>query len=308
MTFHLPSAEDQHYLVFGLAVRSELPLRGLVTAPPGPFDVEIAYGSVPDFADVRPGYHVVEDGTLLSVPDVARFWIQDGRSIVVAPCPAASERNVRLFVLGSALGAILHQRGLVPLHANAVEIDGRAVAFMGHSGAGKSTMAAWFLDRGRAVLTDDVCVVEQPGDAEPVAHRGLIRLRLWREALERSGREAVETARSFDDQDKFDVTMPDERHAPPALPFGAAVLLRRAEDDGFAVRRLRGMEAVGALMENVYRGGYAELSGGSGVLLAACAKLAAAVPVLDVSRAWGFDRYEDQASRIEEAVAKAITG
>ena len=42
--------------------------------------------------------------------------------------PGASSRNVRVFLLGSAFGALLHQRGLLPLHANAVEVDGRAVA------------------------------------------------------------------------------------------------------------------------------------------------------------------------------------
>ena len=57
------------------------------------------------------------------------------------------------------MGAALHQRGILPLHANAVEIDHRAVAFMGASGAGKSTLAAWFHDQGYPILADDVCVI-----------------------------------------------------------------------------------------------------------------------------------------------------
>lgn len=297
----------EHYRVFGLLVRSPLPLPGLVPAPSGEADVEIAYGDMPSIVEASPGYHIVGHGTLLTVPDVGRYWIEDGRRITLAPVPSASPRNVRVFLLGSALGAILHQRGLVPLHANAVEIGGRAVAFMGRSGAGKSTLAAWFLDRGRAVLTDDVCVVEQR-DGQPIAHRGLVRLRLWREALERSGREAEEAARSFDDQDKFDVAMPADRHAPPTLPLGAAVLLARSEDDAFAVRRLRGAEAVRTLMENVYRGGYADRSGGGGRLLAACAAIASRAPVLEVSRAWGLDRYDAQACSIERAIAEVVAG
>ena len=294
-----------HYHVFGLRIRSVLPLQGLVPSPPHPADVEIDFGPVPHIADAPAGYHVTDGGTLLTVSDVGRYWIEGGSRITLSPDPAASDRNVRVFLLGSALGAILHQRGLVPLHANAVEIAGKAVAFMGHSGAGKSTMAAWFLDRGRAVLTDDVCVVEQQ-EGGPVAHRGLVRLRLWREALERTGRETSEDSRSFDDQDKFDVAMPADRLAPATLPLGAAVLLRRAEDDVFACRRLRGVEAVRALMENVYRGGYADLSGGAPKLLATCAALAARTPVLEVARAWGFDRYEEQAVRLEQAVTEAM--
>ena len=298
-------AQHCFYQVFGLLVRSALPLQGLIPAPAGVADVDVDYGPVPQQADAGPGYQVGTGGTLLTVPDVGRYWIERGRRITIAPLPHASERNVRVFLLGSALGAILHQRGLVPLHANAVEIAGRAVAFMGHSGAGKSTMAAWFLDRGRAVLTDDVCVVEQQHGG-PVAHRGLVRLRLWREALERTGREAVEAARSFDDQDKFDVAMPADRLAPATLPLGAAVLLCRSEDDGFSVRRLTGVDSVRALMENVYRGGYADRSGVSGRLLSACAAIAASTPVLEVARTWGFDRYDEQAHRIERAVTAAM--
>ena len=78
---------------------------------------------------------------------------------------------------------ILHQRSLLPLHANAMVVEGRAIGFMGHPGAGKSTLAAWFHDRGFDVLADDVCVVTPGPDGRPLAHPGIPRLRLWREAL-----------------------------------------------------------------------------------------------------------------------------
>ena len=79
--------------------------------------------------------------------------------IVAEPRQGVPDSNVRLFLLGSAMGALLHQRGLLPLHTNAVEVGGRAFAFMGKSGAGKSTLAAWFHDRGFRIVADDVCVV-----------------------------------------------------------------------------------------------------------------------------------------------------
>ena len=76
------------------------------------------------------------------------------------------DANIRLYLLGSAMGVLLHQRGLLPLHANAVEIDGKAFAFMGASGSGKSTLAAWFHDHGYRIIADDVCAVrfETEGD------------------------------------------------------------------------------------------------------------------------------------------------
>ena len=126
----------------------------------------------------------MEGGALLVVDKTARYFVADGSRIVVQPEEGASSRNVRLFLLGSAFGLLLHQRGLLPLHANAVEIDGRAVAFAGGPGAGKSTLAAWFSDRGFALIADDVAVIDFEGKT-PIIQPGLPRLRLWERAIER---------------------------------------------------------------------------------------------------------------------------
>ena len=140
----------------------------------------------------EPGLHVEGEALLLTIPDVARYRIEGGTEIVVDAHPSAPDRNIRLYLLGLAFGALLHQRGLLPLHANAVEVDGKAVAFMGESGAGKSTLAAWFHDRGHRIVADDVCVVGFSKGGQAFAHPGLPRLRLWDEALEASGRSAAD--------------------------------------------------------------------------------------------------------------------
>jgi hypothetical protein len=57
---------------------------------------------------------------------------------------------------------ILHHllNGRIVLHGSAVVIDGTAVATIGPSGAGKSTTAAALVDRGAALLADDVVAIE----------------------------------------------------------------------------------------------------------------------------------------------------
>jgi hypothetical protein len=138
------------YAVFGLSIASPFPLPELIEAPAvGAADVEIALGEPAAASEEgREGFFSTASGGLLDVNKVARYRIDDGRRITVEPYPTGSERHIRLYLLGSALGALLHQRRLLPLHANAMDFGGRAVAFMGASGAGKSTMAAWFHDRG----------------------------------------------------------------------------------------------------------------------------------------------------------------
>ena len=154
-------------------------------------------------------------------PGGCGYAVLEGRRIIVDPADGADPRNVRLYLLGSAMGLLLHQRGVLPLHANAVEIDGQAFAFMGPSGAGKSTLAAWFHDQGLRVVADDVCAVHFDAQLRPWVSQGLPRLRLWKSALEATGRSDGHFQRSYagDEQwDKFDVPLvqPDEAQRPVA--------------------------------------------------------------------------------------------
>lgn len=283
------------YGVFGLVLQSEIALPELFPAVAnGPPDVMIGFGSVEGPPEITP------EAIRLVIPKVGSFLITGGREILVDPLPGCSERNIRLFLLGSALGGILHQRGLLPLHANAIEIDGRAIAFMGHSGAGKSTMAAWFLDRGYRVLADDVCVVTMDEAGRPLAHRGIPRLRLWREAIEVSGRAVEDYELSFDDMDKYNVPTPRPEDIRP-IPLDHLYLLEKAEEGGEAngVRRLDGIAAVDALVANTYRGGYVGRIGGTQRHLLACLELVRKVPVFAARRLWGFSSFDEQAASLE---------
>lgn len=50
-------------------------------------------------------------------------------------------------------------QGREMLHASAVSLDGRIAAFVGTSGAGKSSVAAHLVDQGATLVTDDVLAV-----------------------------------------------------------------------------------------------------------------------------------------------------
>ena len=299
------------YSVFGLSVRSDVPFGDYFPEPQpglGP-DVEIRLGDIDLPARSARGYAETEGGTLLTVPGVARFLIRDGRQILIALDPGGSERNVRTFLLGSAFGALLHQRGLMPLHANALDIGGQAVAFSGHSGAGKSTLAAWFHDRGLNVLADDVSVIGWNGE-RPVVQPGVPRLRLWREALEASGREASAYERSFADTDKYDVPIEASASRRP-LPLAAVYFLTRGSEGELRVEEIAGAGAVEALVENTYRGAYLKTIGRTGEHLMQCVRIAQEVPVFRVERAWDLARLDEEALKLRDhaaAVARKCAG
>jgi hypothetical protein len=288
------------YRLFGLDLRSEIGLAGLAPAvEAGAPDVDVVFGQMPP-GEHSPGYSAIAEGTLLMVPKVGRYLIRHGREIVIEPAAGASERNLRLFLLGSAIGALLHQRGLLPLHANAINLGGRAVAFSGHSGAGKSTIAAWFHDRGYPILADDVCVIGFDDSGRALAYPGIPRLRLWREALEASGRDAGAYDRSFDDMDKYDVPTSGDAKLEP-VPLAAVYLLRKAEDArDAAIERLTGVDAIETLIANTYRGGYLRSIGRTQEHVAACLRVVRAVPVFRAKRLWGFEQFDEQALQLHD--------
>lgn len=290
------------YSVFGLAVRSTIELPELFGAQDAPEpDVDIRVGALTDPTSA-PGLTVQKDCLLLTIPSVGRYRITGGREIVIEPEAAAPERNVRLYLLGSAFGALLHQRGLLPLHANAVEIGGKAVAFMGESGAGKSTLAASFHDRGFQVIADDVSVIQFGSQGDVRACPGLPRLRLAAEVLEATGREPSRFPPSYlGDQDfrKYDVSI-NAGAAREPVEIGAIFVLEKG--DSFGVERLSGGDAAKAVFDHTYRGEYLDHVEGHHAHWAAATKLVGKVPIYRLSRIWDIARIDEQCELITQWV------
>lgn len=107
-------------------------------------------------------FHRTEGGYLLRFPDLADFLIsQDGRQVTCFPAPEVTEETSRHLFLNQVLPLALAKQGQLVLHASAVEIGNYAVAFMGESGRGKSTLAASFATNGFRFLTDDGLLLER---------------------------------------------------------------------------------------------------------------------------------------------------
>ncbi|MRR12527.1 hypothetical protein EG835_08705, partial [bacterium] len=124
--------------------------------------------------------------------------------------------------LRRALPFALALRGHVVLHASAVEAGGGAVAFVGESGIGKSTLARELGALGCRVLSDDLLRVEPRGPRVlvPAGHSGGRRTR-WVPL-----REVFFLARSAD------------LAAPAAQSLGAVEFLGLLVRNGFGELRL----------------------------------------------------------------------
>lgn len=299
----------QSYWLFGLQVRSELALPGLEHAPDiNDADASIELGQVPAPADPLLELVVDELGATLTIEGVGRYRIERGTRITIEPEAGAPEANVRLFLLGSAMGVLLHQRGLLPLHASAVEVDGKAVAFAGPSGSGKSTLAAAFHDHGYRVIADDVCVVRFDQAGRALACHGIPRLRLWEEALVATGREAGNYELSYAGDEsfrKFDVPIPPEVNRRAGMPLAAVLLL--SEGQSLAFRRVLGSAAMDAVFANTYRGEYVQRAGRPSTHWEGVIRLIGVAPILEFVRPRDLQNLAEQVRMIANFIRQGET-
>jgi hypothetical protein len=179
------------FKAFGLTISSCIDFLELPAAASGDPDVAVVYGDVPwELPGVKHKgvcYQAIPGQVLLQLDGIARFWVRDGKEIVIERHPDAGDDDVRLFLLGSPFGALLHQRGQLVLHGSMVKVDDGCVIFSGPSGVGKSTLAAALRQRGYPCLSDDVCAISLGENGVPYAVGSYPQVKLWPDSLEHLG-------------------------------------------------------------------------------------------------------------------------
>lgn len=88
-----------------------------------------------------------------------------------------SRGAVEEILRGPICAFFLLENGFEPLHAGAVSLDGRCLAFAGMPGAGKSSLVAWMSRHGARFLCDDILPLRQQRRAV-WGHPGLAQIRL----------------------------------------------------------------------------------------------------------------------------------
>jgi hypothetical protein len=244
------------YQAFGLRLASEIPLRELLPAA----DQESAADATIRLTDLSEAWSARESGDdyyafrgdelLLRVPDTAVFSIRGGNRIGVHPAPGADESAIRLYLLGTCIGALLIQRQTLPLHGSAVVIDGKAYAFVGDSGAGKSTLAAAFVNLGYPLLSDDVIAVLIRRDRAPIALPAYPQQKLWLESLDGLGMEADRYVPIY--ESKYAVPVP-ARFCSDPVPLAGVFELTITDAGNADIRPLQGLTRLPTLQYHTFR-------------------------------------------------------
>ena len=244
----MPNESQVFHSAFGLCLRSNRPVPGLVRSAEKRADVEICLGVEPPGArgSVAEELHYVssitdesgapsfriwripEHGLLrMEYLDGVCFWFDRGGTKVWGTWPQRlTIADATVYLAGPILGVVLRLRGVTCLHASAAALGDHAIVFAGPEGAGKSTTAAALGRRGHAILSDDIVALDERNGKFLVfpAHPYLC---LWSEAVEMLyGREKTlpEFSPSWDKR-RLAFSEQNLRFQEEPLPLGAVCLL-----------------------------------------------------------------------------------
>jgi hypothetical protein len=233
------AARPRYYRVYGLSLKSALPLPCPVQADPVSVTAELAAGSAPIFAKARAkAANALDDArwfqqapladgsTYLRWSGLFEFLISPaGRRITCRALNGASQEAFHAYLVSQVLSFALLKRGVEPLHATVAVVNGQAVAFLGDSGYGKSSLGAAFLRAGHRLLTDDLLVITE-ADRRFIAHPGPPRIKLFPEIAKTFLGEGIAGVPMNPKTTKLVIPLASRLSAQTAAPLQAIYALR----------------------------------------------------------------------------------
>ena len=259
-----------------------------IDPPAGAVDVTVRLGQVATAlpgAVANNGLWSVKPGAFhLSDTPVGRLMLLEGRELIIDPAAGASASDLRIYITGSAIAALLMQRQIVPLHASAVLMDGNAVLFAGPAGPGKSTLLAALLQRGYTALSDDVVGVVLAPDGTPQIRPGYPVIKLWEDVLAKipMPQDAGETTQIRDGLAKH--VLPVEQFDMAQRPLRHIYLLGQRVKGDVSAKRIQGPQLIEQLRSVCYRKRMIQGLGAQPAQFAALAALVKHVPTFVLPR------------------------
>ncbi len=241
------------YHAYGLDILSQLPVTGFEPAVVSQADVTIRLGdvpvSLPDAVNKGVLYQSTETEFLLQIDKVARYHVRNGREIVVQLLGSSSPGDISAFISGTVLGALMHQRRMLPIHASTVVYKEKCLVFAGISGSGKSTLAAAVIRAGGSLVADDISVIDFSGE-KPAVCPAFPMIRIWEDSLKHLGipYEGFEPVRG--ELRKF--YMPVSLFHRSQTPIHRIFILATHNKEKLEIRELQGVDKFRVLKKHTY--------------------------------------------------------
>lgn len=152
-----------HYLSYTLSSNIEIQLLDELSSNKNPeifFDVA---GEIEDSFKFNKRTLILQSNkskTVIYKKHLGLFTLSEGKTIEFSPFAKFDSLTLSNTLLNLVFGFILYQRDVNVLHASAVEINNKAVLFVGPSGSGKSSLSSLFSEIGR-FITEDLGVLNK---------------------------------------------------------------------------------------------------------------------------------------------------
>lgn len=274
-----------NYKVYGLCIGSELELPELTMVEDPEVNVTIELGNVPEHLPVIRGSGVLFEAApndfLFKFEGIGRYRVQNGNRITIQPEREALPSDIRLVLLGSSIGALLHQRGMLALHGSAITDGLQTVILTGSSGVGKSTLAAGLIELGYSVIADDISVIGKNGQRQFIVESGIPHLKLWKDVLTHLNK-SDDLSKVRPHLEKFRMPVPVLEKQSPVL--STILILNPSNSRDFSYSRINGREKFHLLRNNTYRLQFIDRMNQTEVHFRNLAKLVNSIQMYDVNR------------------------
>ena len=197
-------------------------------------------------------FYRTNDGYLLRFPDIADFEVSaNGEDVVAHPVIGTDEATVEHVYLNQLVPLALSRQGRPAFHASVVTVPAGAIAFLGKTGMGKSTLAASFALEDAAFLTDDALLIDESDSIRVMPSHPSVRL--WEDSVSAIIPEETARAATINYSDKARLLAGDAlSYANEPVSLLAAFVLSGEQSDDVRIRPLQGSERHMAWIENSF--------------------------------------------------------
>jgi len=268
----LSPVATHRYRAAGFTLESDIAFSQLLTDPAagnGPADIVFRIGELPPM-----GEGLTMRGTKFGIAAL------EGRRVIVSVSALAKPETVRRIPLTGGLTGVAYQRGLLPLHASAIDTGETCFAFCGEKGAGKSTLAAILAQAGYPLLCDDLTILHPDRDGGPLVWPAIMRPRLNQQSMDLLGG-AVTALTPFAEWDLKAVTEVGEMASYAPRRLAGVYLLGWGEPK---LRRLSPLEAATMLSRCLRKPDWLERAGTAAAIRRGWLELVSRIPIVLATR------------------------
>lgn len=205
---------------------------------------------------------------------------------------AAAREWLPHFILGIGIALLLYQRNQIALHASCVYDDRGAVLLCGESGAGKSTIASFLLDKGYRFMADDITLVDTDRNEVICAYAAFPFRKLCPEVVKNSNISLADAVCLSGEDNKYMIPYKGSIPKDP-VPVRAIIILTLSEDSQICTEELEGVQKAYSCRDNMFlstilEGDLHTVQQGYAIM-----QIASAVPMFRIDRPCKTDSQKD---------------